>query len=264
LHSVNYKDSWVDVVTGEGKTSVFVKRGEVLFGRKTWSKKLDIPQSTLDRWMKKLEMYKIIVRKPGTHYTIVTICNYDVSKDNNIRNRTGTDTGTDTGTGQALDTDKEDKREREEEKENIQKKNEEPINGNPVTLSDNPVEQARIRAKKKAEAEKKRLKAEKKKREEAEIEERFQECLAAYNAIVGRNITQSGSLMKRVKEGVTKEQVEYVTRLKLEEWKNDSHMRKFTYRPETLFSDSKFYGYLETEMPDSQGVPKDFWMTVNT
>jgi len=77
IMKANHKDTWVPVKTGKGETTVHVKRGQFIFGRKTASKELKMKPPTVQYRMRKLEDMQNLVSKSITHYSIVTVCNYD-------------------------------------------------------------------------------------------------------------------------------------------------------------------------------------------
>jgi len=78
LLKANHEDRWVPVKTGKGTTEVFVRRGQFIFGRKTASKALKMDESTVYKRMRKLENIGNCNTQSNTHYSIVTILNYDV------------------------------------------------------------------------------------------------------------------------------------------------------------------------------------------
>jgi len=77
LMKTNHKDAWVPIKTGRGETTVLVKRGQFIFGRKAASKELRMRPSTVQDRIKKLAKMQNLVTKPVTHYSIITVCNYD-------------------------------------------------------------------------------------------------------------------------------------------------------------------------------------------
>lgn len=98
LLKANHEDRWVPVKTGKGTTEVFVKRGRFIFGRNTAAKELKMVERTVHKRMLKLENMRNCDIQSDTHYSIVTILNYDLyqgSKNEEV-----------TGKGQASDTNK--------------------------------------------------------------------------------------------------------------------------------------------------------------
>lgn len=78
LLRANYEDRWIPVKTGRGETQVFVKRGQFIFGRKTAAKALKMDESTVYKRMQKLENMQNLNTQSNSHYSIITICNYDL------------------------------------------------------------------------------------------------------------------------------------------------------------------------------------------
>lgn len=71
-----FKEVWVPAWTGRGDTVVHLLPGQFIFGRKVASKELKSPESTINRRMKKLSAIGFLDIKPDTHFSIVTICNW--------------------------------------------------------------------------------------------------------------------------------------------------------------------------------------------
>lgn len=81
LLKANHCESWVPVRTGRGDTTILVKRGEFLFGRNSAGIELDMPATTVRDRMRVLCTHDAIALKPVTHFSIVTIINYDSYQD---------------------------------------------------------------------------------------------------------------------------------------------------------------------------------------
>jgi hypothetical protein len=79
----NYKDQWVSVRTGRGTTPVFVKRGQFIYGRKKDSQRTGLSPSLLRNCMAKLKKLGNLDIQSDTHYSIVTICNYETYQGSN-------------------------------------------------------------------------------------------------------------------------------------------------------------------------------------
>ena len=77
LLRANHEDRWVPVRTGRGETTVLIKRGELIFGRNSASIELDMPPTTVRDRMRVLCKIDAIALKPVTHFSIVTIINYE-------------------------------------------------------------------------------------------------------------------------------------------------------------------------------------------
>jgi len=77
LMKANHKDNWVSITTGKGKTEVLVKEGSFIFGREKASKELkQKPTSTYKRLLKLKSVGNCDIQS-NTHYSIVTILNWD-------------------------------------------------------------------------------------------------------------------------------------------------------------------------------------------
>jgi hypothetical protein len=77
LMRANHKTLTVPVRTGRGQTIVTLKSGEFIFGRHAAAKDLKCPASTLYDRMLTLKKLKMVVTQPGTHYSVITIVNWD-------------------------------------------------------------------------------------------------------------------------------------------------------------------------------------------
>jgi len=113
LLRANHKNGWVMMKTGRGETEVRIEPGQFIFGRKAASEELKMPQSSIRNRIKKLKNIGNLDIKEDTHYSIITIVNWDTyqcfyekedSKEDNQR----------TGKGQAKDTNKNEKKEKKE------------------------------------------------------------------------------------------------------------------------------------------------------
>lgn len=130
------KATWKERVTstpnGRGYIDVKIKRGELIFGRKIVSEDLGISASALYRQIQKLKDMGNITIQPNTHYSIITICNYESYQSTNTDYEQPIGQPTIQATGQPIgqhtiqqtDTTKEGKeykegKEGEESKENI-------------------------------------------------------------------------------------------------------------------------------------------------
>ena len=83
LVKARFVDGWVSISSGKGETSIELKRGQLLFGRNSAEISLDVDGSTIYRWMQKLEQMGNISMESNSHYTIVTICNYNTYQEYN-------------------------------------------------------------------------------------------------------------------------------------------------------------------------------------
>jgi len=100
LITATHKTIQVPVLTGKGNTTVTLKRGQLIFGRKSASKKLKMPPSTVRNIVYKLATLQNLDIKEDTHYSIITIRNYEEYQNPENYKRTGKRTTK----GQAKDT----------------------------------------------------------------------------------------------------------------------------------------------------------------
>ncbi len=77
LLKANFKDKQASIKVGTGFEDVLVKRGKVLFGRKSAAKELKMSESATYRSIKKLSSIGKITVKSNSHYSIITICKYE-------------------------------------------------------------------------------------------------------------------------------------------------------------------------------------------
>lgn len=77
LLRANHEDNWVNIKTGRGETEVLVKAGQFLFGRNTAGRALKQKPISVYRRLKKLSRMGNLNLKPNTHYTTVSICNWN-------------------------------------------------------------------------------------------------------------------------------------------------------------------------------------------
>lgn len=124
LIKANHKGKSVPVKTGKYETVVKLNRGQFIFGRHKSAKILNMKSSTVRNIMEKLEKLENLDIKPDTHYSIVTIRDYDLYQ--NIESYKGQAKGQAednqrTTKGQPKDTNKNDKHYKNEKKKNIEK-----------------------------------------------------------------------------------------------------------------------------------------------
>jgi hypothetical protein len=111
LIQANHKGKSVPVKTGKYETVVKLERGQFIFGRHKSAKKLNMKSSTVRNIMEKLEKLQNLDIHPDTHYSVVTIRDYDFYQ--NMENYKGQARGQAednqrTGRGQPKDTTKND------------------------------------------------------------------------------------------------------------------------------------------------------------
>ncbi len=114
LLKANHEDKSVSVITGRGRTAVKIKRGTFIFGRHSAAKELSMKPSGVWYIMQKLVKLQICDIQTDSHYSIVTIVNYNkyqVDKEERL-------TGKLTGNKQATDTNNNDNNDNNEEEVN--------------------------------------------------------------------------------------------------------------------------------------------------
>ena len=77
LMKATHKEKWVPIKTGRGETEVLLKPGQFIFGRKTAAKKLRMKPSTIHYRIKKLQNMQNLNIQTNTHFSIITILNWD-------------------------------------------------------------------------------------------------------------------------------------------------------------------------------------------
>jgi len=77
LLKASYKTRHVSVKIGKGESIVTLERGELMFGRFKAEEQTGIDGSTIYKWIKKMEDMGMVNINSNSHYTIITICNYD-------------------------------------------------------------------------------------------------------------------------------------------------------------------------------------------
>jgi len=78
LLRANHKPCWASVKTGRGQTEVYLEPGQFIFGRFSTAKDLKAkPDATYKRLLK-LKTLGNITTQNRTHFTVVTLCNWDL------------------------------------------------------------------------------------------------------------------------------------------------------------------------------------------
>jgi hypothetical protein len=77
LCKANFEDRAAQIRVGAGQSTVKVKRGQMIFGRFSAEEELYIDGSTIYKNIKKLEAMGNIQIFSNSHYSLITICNYD-------------------------------------------------------------------------------------------------------------------------------------------------------------------------------------------
>ncbi len=83
LLRASYQPQWFSISTGRGKTEVHLVEGQLIVGRKKLAEALNLKESTVWKQLKKLESLGNITIDSNSHYSIVTICNWEKYQDNN-------------------------------------------------------------------------------------------------------------------------------------------------------------------------------------
>ena len=78
LAKASYKPRCLQIRTGRGATTVQIHRGQFLFGRKAAAEELQMPEGSVRDRMAKLQELQSIDIQPATHFSIVSIVNFDV------------------------------------------------------------------------------------------------------------------------------------------------------------------------------------------
>jgi len=113
LMKANHKEAWLSIKTGRGETQVHILPGQFIFGRKSAAKELRMKESSIRNRMVKLKNMQNLDMQPDTHYSIVTIINWEIYQDNNLKEDRQEDRQR-TTKGQPKDTNKNDKNEKKE------------------------------------------------------------------------------------------------------------------------------------------------------
>ncbi len=77
LMKASHKSRWVPVSTGRGVTQVRLEPGQFIFGRHSAAKELKHKAFTIYKRMLKLEKSGNLTTQNHTHYSLITICNWN-------------------------------------------------------------------------------------------------------------------------------------------------------------------------------------------
>lgn len=116
LIRANHTKQAIPVKTGRGTTTVTLKPGQLLFGRKSAAERLQTPASSIRNRVRRLEAINCIEIKPDTHFSIVTICNWGLYQQTNSKGGQARDTQR-TPKGHPKDTEKNDNNDKNDKKE---------------------------------------------------------------------------------------------------------------------------------------------------
>ncbi len=89
LLRANHKEISLSVKTGKGNTVIKIKRGQFVYGRHSASRALEMPPSTIRNIIALLVRWQNLAIQVDTHYSIITVLNYDTYQDINTYRRTG-------------------------------------------------------------------------------------------------------------------------------------------------------------------------------
>ena len=81
LLRANHEEAWVSLKIGTGTTEVFVGPGQFIFGRDSAAKELKMAPSTVWKRIKKLKNLGNCDIQSNSHYSIITIINWDTYQD---------------------------------------------------------------------------------------------------------------------------------------------------------------------------------------
>jgi hypothetical protein len=118
LCRANHKKNWVGISTGRGEAEVEVLPGQFIFGRKTVAEELEMSPSTLYDRMQKLKGMKNINIQSNSHYSIVSICNWETYQQGENKKQQASNRQA-TGKQQASNTDNNDKNDKNDKKSPI-------------------------------------------------------------------------------------------------------------------------------------------------
>lgn len=78
LLTANHREGWEATLVGRGSTPVMLQPGQLIWGRNAAGRILRAPAKSCEDRLRKLERLGFLAIQPATHYSIVTICNWDV------------------------------------------------------------------------------------------------------------------------------------------------------------------------------------------
>jgi biotin operon repressor len=77
LLKASFKENWFPIDVGQGVSEVHLGPGQFIFGRKVATRELKMPPSTVWKRMQKLRSMGNLDINSGSHYSIVTLCNWN-------------------------------------------------------------------------------------------------------------------------------------------------------------------------------------------
>lgn len=120
LLKARHSKGFVPIKIGDGQHTVELQKGQILFGRVSAASELRLAQSFIYRCLKKFQRSKMIVQESNSHYTVISIVNFEKFNDEVNSQRTATEPPVDnkwTTSGQPLNTNKNDNNVKNEKKE---------------------------------------------------------------------------------------------------------------------------------------------------
>lgn len=122
LCKASYKEKYMTIQIGRGESSVKLDVGSFLFGRFKAEQELDLSGSMIYRWMKRFEDLGMINIVSNSHYSIITICNWETYQESNSESEQPLNSRW-TAVEQPLNTNKKDKKDKNIKKEIYKEKN---------------------------------------------------------------------------------------------------------------------------------------------
>lgn len=116
LCKASYKEKHMTIQIGRGESIVKLEVGSFLFGRFKAEQELDLSGSMIYRWMKRFEDLGMINIVSNSHYSIITICNWETYQENNLESEQPLNSRW-TADEQPLNTNKKDKKDKNIKKE---------------------------------------------------------------------------------------------------------------------------------------------------
>lgn len=116
LCKASYKEKHMTIQIGRGESIVKLEVGSFLFGRFKAEQELDLSGSMIYRWIKRLEDLGMIKIISNSHYSIITICNWETYQENNSESEQPLNSQR-TAVEQPLNTNKKDKKDKNIKKE---------------------------------------------------------------------------------------------------------------------------------------------------
>ncbi len=103
LLKARHKPGWITMKVGRAETEIWLETGQFVYGRKSASRQLRMKSSSVRNRMQKLKNMQNLDIESNTHYSVVTIINWDAYQDKKIKEDTEKDSRRTAG-GQPEDT----------------------------------------------------------------------------------------------------------------------------------------------------------------